>query len=139
MDESIWGFLVGASITGSFAYAFLLDSQKGSNAALVSSMGHVQAAVESVKKSLSKFESLEEGLGQLRLDAATKVDLERQRSELLKEIVIIFPVLLHGVSASTSMDGLNLMLALQDEVHVAHLELKKHVSNLESKIKISQE
>ena len=85
--ESIWGLLVGTAVTGSFAYAYLLDSQRGSSEALVSSMGHLQASVESVKKSLSKVESLEESLAQLQLDAATKVDLERRRRELLKEIV----------------------------------------------------
>lgn len=85
--HSVWGFLVGASVTGGCAYVYLLDSYHGANEALVASMGQLQGSVEVVKKSLSKVDILEDELAQLRQDSATKFNLERRRTELLKAIV----------------------------------------------------
>ncbi|KAJ3091455.1 hypothetical protein HK102_000480 [Quaeritorhiza haematococci] len=99
----ILGFLLGLSLSGGAAYVYLLDEYQQTSRALLSSVEDLQSNTNKLRIHTQKIEGIEKDLKGFASRAATKDEVERLRNELLKK---------------------------DDDLNIAHLELKTQVWEL---------
>ncbi|KAJ3107649.1 hypothetical protein HDU97_003643 [Phlyctochytrium planicorne] len=105
---SVFGFLLGLTLSGGAAYVYLLDDYQNSSQSLLASVEDLQKSTNKLQSHTRKIETVEKDLKALKGKTSTKDELEKLRNELLKVI---------------------------DDVHLSHLELKTSVWDLTQDVK----
>ncbi|KAJ3414394.1 hypothetical protein HDV05_006668 [Chytridiales sp. JEL 0842] len=109
---SIIGFLLGVTVTGGTAYVYLLDDYQTASQSLLSSVEDLQKSTAQLSVNTKKIQVVEKDLKTVADRAATKLEMEALRNELLKAI---------------------------DDVNVSHLELKTNVWDLSQDVRKASE